>query len=75
MVSASTGGVAVKGEVYHISVDVRILLDEVEGVDEELYVCQPVLLAEPFDSTEVLTYLYNQPVTHLADCGRSWPAS
>ena len=74
MVYVGTNGVAVTGEVYQISDRVRNVLDEVEGVDEGLYVCQPVLLDEPFHAEQVLAYFYTQPISHLSDCGSTWPA-
>lgn len=74
MVHVAANGLAVTGEVYQISDRVRTVLDEVEGVNEGLYECQPVLLDEPFHSVEVLAYFYTQPISHLSDCGSTWPA-
>lgn len=75
MVKVVSDGLSVKGELYRVSQQCLQRLDEVEGVDEGLYVRTCIQLVDPphCDHEPVWTYLYLQPTEHLRDCGSEWP--
>lgn len=73
MVKVVSEGRSVKGELYQVTPRCLLRLDEVEGVDEGLYVRTTIPLASPSQTEQVWTYLYLQPVRHLRDCGSQWP--
>ncbi|GAB5442889.1 MAG: gamma-glutamylcyclotransferase [Fuerstiella sp.] len=66
-------GHAIHGEVYLVSDETLQVLDEVEGVEEDLYRRAAVRLQPPFDQQDVQAWFYNQPTDHLPDCGNRWP--
>lgn len=63
----------VSGEVWEVDASALRALDELEGVDEGLYVRAAVRLAPPFDQTKIDTYLYLRSITGWPDLGREWP--
>lgn len=69
---ASTPGLSVTGELWRVDESKLAELDEVEEVDEGLYVRQPVRLQPPHDALAVQTYVYLQEVDGLPDIGRDW---
>lgn len=75
MVKVASEGLSVKGELYRVSQQCLQRLDEVEGVDEGLYLrtCIPLWQPPCSDLEPVWTYLYLQPTEHLRDCGPQWP--
>jgi gamma-glutamylcyclotransferase (GGCT)/AIG2-like uncharacterized protein YtfP len=65
-------GIAIWGEVWEVTPECLMRLDEVEGVDEKLYVRKPIRLQAPFDQDLVLAYFYARSTEGLPDCGDRW---
>jgi gamma-glutamylaminecyclotransferase len=66
----SKQGVEVEGEVWEVSIDCLDILDGIEGVPD-LYSREPVRLKDP-PLQDVQAYLYRQPTTGMALCGKRW---
>ena len=72
LVRADCGGRSVSGEVYEVTPGCLAVLDEVEGVPQNLYDPQKVNLLPPFDCETVLTYIYQKPIIGLREIPE-WP--
>ena len=66
-------GYCVEGELFHVSQQLLVILDDVEGVKESLYARQPVQLQPPHNEIIVWGYHFLRPVKSLRECGKSWP--
>jgi gamma-glutamylcyclotransferase (GGCT)/AIG2-like uncharacterized protein YtfP len=66
-------GISIAGEIWEVDDAGLTILDEVEGVDEQLFARRRVALLEPFDQREVFAYFYLQDVSNFEKCGPSWP--
>ncbi len=67
-----SSGRSIEGELWDVDDDCVPTLDRVEGSDAGLYLRQPVELLPPHESLVAVTYLYQQSVAGLADCGTRW---
>ena len=65
MVRSDRDGNAVAGEVYEVTPQRLAVLDEVEGVSQNLYLPEKVKLQPPFDGASVLAYIYQQSIDNL----------
>ena len=65
-------GLCIEGELWEVSLDCIKRLDEIEGVGIGLYKRANVSLMAPHNREEVETYLYNQSLQGLPDCGVRW---
>ncbi len=65
-------GLCIEGELWDISPECFKRLDEIEGLGIGLYKRAKVSLLAPYHREDVETYLYNQSLTGLADCGVRW---
>lgn len=65
-------GVSVAGEVWEVDEECLRVLDQVEGVSQELYERRAIELID-WNDEDVLTYFYLQSTQGMADCGTSWP--
>ena len=75
----SSQGVAIQGELWEVSADCLSVLDEVEGVSEQLYEREAidVTLLSPGDGealslVRAWTYLYVRSTQSMADLGDHW---
>lgn len=66
-------GERIHGELYEVEPEMWSVLDEVEGVDVDLYERTRVQLEPPYDQLPVQTYLYLRSITGLRCCGTFWP--
>jgi gamma-glutamylcyclotransferase (GGCT)/AIG2-like uncharacterized protein YtfP len=67
-----SAGRSIEGELWEVDEDCVRMLDRVEGSDVGLYLREPVELLPPHESLSPVTYLYQQSVAGLADCGTCW---
>lgn len=67
---ATAAGVA--GELWDVDAATLARLDELEGVDEQLYAREPITLAAPFADRPVQTYVYLRSVTGRPHLGDTW---
>lgn len=65
-------GLSILGEVWEVSPDAIIRLDEVEGTDLGLFERRSIWLNSPFDDVPVEAYFYLPDATGCPDCGDSW---
>lgn len=65
-------GLPIEGEVWSVSPDCLRELDEIEGVELNLYRRVPIKLEPPFDQEHVEAYMYCRNTRGLPDCGTSW---
>lgn len=65
----------VTGELWSVDAACLAALDELEGVEEGLYTREPIVLAPPFDTEPVATYLYQRSLAGRAHLGDSWPVA
>jgi gamma-glutamylcyclotransferase (GGCT)/AIG2-like uncharacterized protein YtfP len=65
-------GRSIKGELWQVDDECLRTLDRVEGCDLGLYARERVELLPPCEALSAVTYLYQQPVDGLADCGTQW---
>lgn len=72
LISKAEGGVSVEGELWKVSAPCLTRLDEVEGLNDKLYVRRPIELLEPYRQWKVETYHYLRPTTGLRECGAKW---
>jgi gamma-glutamylaminecyclotransferase len=72
LVEVAANGLAIEGEVYDVSADGLRRLDDVEGVEEQLYTRRAIQLAAPFDRAPVDAYFYVPSVAGMPDCGVRW---
>ena len=71
LIDAHEGGVSISGEVWEVSADCLLHLDEVEGVDERLYERRRIELESP-EHDPVEAYFYLRSVQDCPDCGEAW---
>ena len=72
MVRSTDAANQVDGEVWAVDADGLTRLDELEGVDEQLYARVPVTLGPPFADQAVETYLYLRDLTGRRAIGPVW---
>ena len=65
-------GIAIRGEVYQVSLDCLIRLDEAEGVVEGLYARRKISLQAEFRGKDVHAWFWLGAVSGLKDCGEQW---
>jgi gamma-glutamylcyclotransferase (GGCT)/AIG2-like uncharacterized protein YtfP len=65
-------GVSVRGEVWEVDDECRARLDVLEDVAHGMYALVPVTLMAPFNTGEVMTYVYRWPVEGKKDAGEEW---
>lgn len=65
-------GLGIQGEVYEIDEACFRHLDDVEGVDINLYRRGLVELEWPYPGEEVWAYFYCRDLSLLRDCGTVW---
>lgn len=73
MVPAPDDTQGVSGEVWAVAAPTLRQLDELEGVDEGLYVRAPVPLHPPFAGVTVEAYLYRRDFSGHRAIGSEWP--
>ena len=66
-------GIAIRGEVYQVSLDCLSRLDKAEGVAERLYVRRHISLQAEFRGKHVQAWFWLGAVSGLKDCGEQWP--
>ncbi|WP_146504092.1 gamma-glutamylcyclotransferase family protein [Rubinisphaera italica] len=62
----------IEGELYEISENAWLTLDEVEGVSFNLYQRATVELLAPYHEMNVQSYLYLRSTNGLKKCGQRW---
>ncbi len=72
LLDAPEFGQAICGEVWAVSAACKCVLDEVEGVDEKLYVARSVLLGGQFAASPVIAYFYLPDAANLPGIGPNW---
>ena len=72
MLEASEIGRCIFGEVWEVDQSCKCALDELEGIEEGLYVFAAVRLLAPFDAGSVFTYLYARSISARPDAGENW---
>lgn len=72
LVIAESQGVNIHGELWRIESRCLKLLDEVEGVAENLYQRGPIRLIQPEVTESVQTYFYQGCVDQLPVVGHNW---
>jgi len=75
MVKVAVGGRSVKGELFRVDQKCLVRLDDVEGVEEGLYVRDFVCLCSPFETYRAMAWFFLSPTKGLLDCGSEWPAT
>lgn len=65
-------GRCIEGELWEIDSSCLAVLDEVEGVPQNLYRREPISLRFPADAGDVFAYFYQRSVHGLPDCGERW---
>lgn len=65
-------GVSIQGELWSVDQKGIAILDHVEGVDENWFSRQPILLKQPLISGVVQAYFYEGSVTDLPVYGDNW---
>ena len=75
MVKVAVGGRSVKGELFRVDQQCLVRLDDVEGVEEGLYVRDPVCLCSPFETCGAMAWFFLPSTKGLLDCGSEWPAT
>ncbi len=77
LVKVAANGDAVKGELYRVDSICLQKLDQIEGVDEGLYVREPVSLQDageyPDGPNRVWAWFYLHSIHGLRRCGSEWP--
>ncbi|HVW21289.1 MAG TPA: gamma-glutamylcyclotransferase family protein [Opitutaceae bacterium] len=74
MVPAAAGGRAIEGELWEVDAECLARLDRWEGLDEGLYVREPVPLLPPHDGAGAQAYLYCRSVAGKKDLGARFEA-
>lgn len=69
---AAGSGRSIRGELYDVDAACLARLDEIEAVDEGLYIRDPVHLRAPWDDRPVEAYFYRLSIDDLPDCGECW---
>ncbi|WP_437228196.1 gamma-glutamylcyclotransferase family protein [Planctomicrobium sp. SH661] len=64
-------GISIQGEVWSVNDIALARLDEVEGVDESLYIRKPIQLIDT-DLMPVEAYFYLRSTEGCPDCGDIW---
>ena len=72
LVKMGDTGAAVEGELYSVSERCLKTLDEIEGVDDELYKRAIIELEPPFEEFRVNAYFYLGDVSTCVDLGNRW---
>ena len=72
MVRSSDGTGSVTGEVWEVDAACLQQLDALEGIDQGLYVREPVALEVPFAGQPVETYFYVRSIAGLRPIGPTW---
>ncbi|MCA9004977.1 MAG: gamma-glutamylcyclotransferase [Planctomycetaceae bacterium] len=72
LVKAESGGVSIHGELWRVDSRCLKLLDEVEGVAENLYQRGAIQLIQPQVTEPVQTYFYQESVNQLPVVGDTW---
>ena len=67
-----SGGRCIEGELWEIDSSCLAILDEVEGVPQNLYRREPISLQFPAEAGEVVAYFYQRSTDGLPDCGVRW---
>ena len=65
-------GVEIEGEVWRVSDECLLRLDDVEGTDEGLYARRPIQLSSQPRAEQVEAYFYLRDVTTLPEIGPRW---
>ncbi len=76
MVKVTANGYSIRGELYRVDDSCLSRLDVVEGVNEGLYVREPVNLQEPEacgTTNPVWAWFYLRDISGLKECGCEWP--
>lgn len=71
----SDDGVSVTGEVYRVTAECLLMLDDVEDVGAGMYARRRVCLAQEFTGAGVDAWFWLRSVSGCRDCGSSWPAA
>jgi gamma-glutamylcyclotransferase (GGCT)/AIG2-like uncharacterized protein YtfP len=72
LVEVETDGREIEGELYDVTPECLLELDDVEGVDEGLYARRMIRLQPPFDATLAEAYFYLPSIAGMPDCGTQW---
>ena len=72
MFTVEKDGLSIVGEVWEVDARCRQQLDILEGVEEGMYVLEPVALLAPYAEASVRTYLYRWPISGREDVGEEW---
>ncbi len=72
LVKDNTTGIRIQGELWRVDARGLELLDEVEGVAEQLYARESIELESPLISAEVQAYFYLPDVSQLPRLGDCW---
>ena len=72
LVESPGDGVSIEGEVWEVDGECLARLDEVEGVELNLYARQQIEMQTPFDQDAVETYIFQRSVVGMVDCGVAW---
>ncbi len=72
MVRSTDASHDVAGELWAVDDDCLARLDILEGVGKKLYERVPIILAPPFASQPVQTYLYLRSLQGRSDIGPVW---
>jgi len=72
LVQDPIAGSRIQGELWRVDVPGLALLDEVEGVDEQLYIRETIELETPVLTETVQAYLYLRDVSRLPRLGDCW---
>jgi gamma-glutamylaminecyclotransferase len=72
MVRSADGTGIVTGEVWEVDDACLQRLDALEGIDQRLYVREPIALEAPFASQPVETYFYLRSIDGLTPIGPTW---
>ncbi|WP_417382704.1 gamma-glutamylcyclotransferase family protein [Gimesia sp.] len=65
-------GISIQGELWRVDHRALKLLDEVEGVAENLYQRGPIQLIQPQVTETVEAYFYQRPVNQMPVIGDNW---
>lgn len=72
LVKDNTTGIRIQGELWRVDARGLEVLDEVEGVAEQLYARESIELETPLISTGVQAYFYLPDVSQLPRLGDCW---
>ncbi|WP_417391220.1 gamma-glutamylcyclotransferase family protein [Gimesia sp.] len=72
LVSNQVDGISIQGELWRVDSRALELLDEVEGVADNLYRRGPIQLLQPVVSEMVQAYFYQRSVNNLPVIGDNW---